>query len=80
MKKSIHSQAQKKLQCLLRKLRHEAGLRQVDLANILKQPQSFVSKYETGERILDFIEIRQVCHAFGLSLEDFAKRFEDTIK
>ena len=62
---------------LLRQIRSEAGLRQVDLAKRLRQPQSFVSKYESGERRLDLLELQQVCAALGVSLRDFVKRFED---
>ena len=51
MKNSLDNQAQ--LQALLRDIRTEAGLRQVDLAQRLGQPQSFASKYESGERRLD---------------------------
>jgi transcriptional regulator with XRE-family HTH domain len=65
------------LLALLRKIRSEAGLRQVDLAKRLRQPQSFVSKYESGERRLDLLELQQVCHALGTSLSHFVKRFED---
>lgn len=61
---------------LLRQVRIDAGLRQVDLAKRLRQPQSFVSKYESGERRLDLLELRQVCTAAGTSLEEFVKRFE----
>ncbi len=61
---------------LLRQIRTEAGLRQVDLARRLRQPQSFVSKYESGERRLDLLELQQVCSALGISLGDFVKRFE----
>lgn len=60
---------------LLRQLRLEAGLRQADLAGKLQQPQSFVSKYESGERRLDLLEIEQICDALGLSLRDFLKRW-----
>jgi len=56
---------------LLRQVRVEAGLRQVDLAKKLHQPQSFVSKYESGERRLDLIELSEVCAALGILLEDF---------
>jgi transcriptional regulator with XRE-family HTH domain len=40
----------KALLALLRDLRKEAGLRQTDLAKKLEKPQSYVSKYESGER------------------------------
>jgi len=61
---------------LLRQVRTEAGLRQVDLAKKLRQPQSFVSKYESGERRLDLLELGQVCKACGISLVKFVERFD----
>ena len=42
--------------------RREAGLTQQDLANRISRPQSFVSKYERGERRLDVLEFVKVCH------------------
>ena len=51
-------------------------MRQVDLADRLRQPQSYVSKYESGERRLDILELRQVCNALGISLEAFIRRLE----
>jgi transcriptional regulator with XRE-family HTH domain len=54
----------------------EAGLRQDDLADKLGQSQSFVSKYESGERRLDLLELQQICRAVGLSLTKFVRRFE----
>ena len=68
---------QARLQCLLKSLRKKAGLRQVDLAERLGQPQSFVSKFESGERRLDVLELRQVCQILGVSLEQFAARLEE---
>jgi transcriptional regulator with XRE-family HTH domain len=55
MGKSIGTSEQKRLLELLRRIRLDAGLRQVDLAERLGQPQSFVSKYELGERRLDLL-------------------------
>lgn len=77
MRKVIHSQRQAQLCELLRAVRTEAGLRQVDLAEKLGQPQSFVSKYEVGERRLDIVELEQVCAACGISLMDFVSRFDN---
>ena len=51
-------------------------MRQVDLADRLRQPQSYVSKYESGERRLDILELRQVCNALGISIEAFIRRLE----
>jgi transcriptional regulator with XRE-family HTH domain len=64
------------LQELLRELRETADLRQVDLAKRLGRPQSFVSKYESGEKNLDFLEVREVCEALGVPLVEFVRRFE----
>ncbi len=76
MKKSRYSQPQEKLQYLLRKARLSAGLRQTDLAKSLKRPQSFVSKYESGERTLDVLELKQICQALEISLTTFIKQLE----
>jgi transcriptional regulator with XRE-family HTH domain len=67
------------LRRLLREIRREAGVRQADLAKALKQPQSFVSKYESGERRLDVLELRGVCHVLGIPLQDFIDRLEKTL-
>ena len=69
-----------RFQALLREIRSEAGLRQSELAEKLGQPQSFVSKYESGERRLDILELREVCKALGISLQNFIHRLEDVLK
>lgn len=71
---------QERMQFLLRQLRLGAGLRQTDLAKRLGQPQSFISKYESGERRLDLPELRQVCKALGISLKEFIRKFEDSLE
>jgi len=60
----------------IEKLLLDAGLRQIDVAKRLKEPQAFVSRYETGERRLDLLELREVCRAVGINLRDFVKEFE----
>ncbi|MHA0798286.1 helix-turn-helix domain-containing protein [Gilvimarinus sp. F26214L] len=47
----------------LKAIRIGAGLRQQDLGARLGVPQSFVSKYERGERKLTFVEVLLVCDA-----------------
>ncbi len=64
---------------LLRELRIDAGLRQSDLAELLGCPQSFVSKYEIGDRELSLSEARQICLILGTSLPEFVQRLERTI-
>jgi transcriptional regulator with XRE-family HTH domain len=80
MEKSIFTAQQERLQELLRQIRHEAGLRQVDLAEQLGEPQSFISKYESGERRLDLLEIRSICQAVGISLAQFVDRLEKLLQ
>lgn len=46
-----------------------AGLTQQEIASRLAKPQSFVSKYESGERRLDVVEFILVCNAIGVSPE-----------
>jgi len=72
--------AQEYLQTLLRQVRTDAGLTQTDVAQRLGQPQSFVSKYESGERRLDILELRGVCQAVGISLPEFIRRLEQALR
>ena len=64
------------LRSLLREIRAEAGLSQVALAKRMGRPQSFVSKYETGARQLDIVELFEVCTACGVTLSKFVARLE----
>ncbi len=61
MQKSIATARHKKLCILMIRARREASLTQLELARRLNRPQSFVSKYESGERRLDVIEFSEVC-------------------
>ena len=76
MQKSLSSSKQKSFLELLRQVREEAGLRQIDVASRLDQPQSFVSKYESGERRLDLLELELVCEACDINLSGFVKRYK----
>lgn len=65
---------------MLRSLREEAGLTQLELAEKLGRSQSFVSKYEAGELQLDLLEIRSVCRKLGTPLSVFVADFERRIE
>ncbi len=75
MKKSIYSGQHKKLLELLKKIRKDAGYTQVQLAEKLNKPQSFVSKYESGERRLDLVELNNLCLLLKIPLVDFVGMF-----
>ena len=76
MEKSIYSAEYQRLCSLLRELRHEVGLTQVQVAARLGVPQSFVSKYEAGERRLDVVELGHVAGVLGVSLRDVLDRLD----
>ena len=67
MPRGLHSPPYKKLRRLLAEARTNADLTQMAIAARLKRPQSFVSKYESGERQLDVIEFIAICKAIGVS-------------
>lgn len=69
-----------RLQLMLREARNAAGLRQSELAARIGADQSFVSRYERGERRLDLIEIEVICKACGIRLSDFVTAFEADIR
>jgi transcriptional regulator with XRE-family HTH domain len=54
------------LQKALVEARQSKGLTQTEIATRLGKPQSFVSKYESGERRLDVVEFLEVCQALSV--------------
>lgn len=64
-----------RLAALLRQVRLDANLTQLQLAEKIGQTQSYVSKYENGEQRLDLIELEAVSKAVGISLTDFVERY-----
>lgn len=66
MPSSLHSQDYSRFRSILAESRKKAGLSQAQLATRLSRPQSFVSKYERGERRLDVVEFKAVAEALGL--------------
>lgn len=65
MPKSLHSARYKRFQALLIEARKAAELTQAEVANKLGKHQSFVAKYEQGERRLDVVEFLDVAVAIG---------------
>jgi len=62
---SIHTREYDRFRALLIDVRKKAGLSQAEVAKRLAKPQSFVSKFERGERRLDVIEFKSVAQALG---------------
>ena len=63
----------------LKSFRERAKLTQVDLAEKLQQSQSFVSKSERGQTRLDIVQLRAICHSFGITLPAFVAQFEERL-
>lgn len=63
------------LTALLKTLRSEAGLTQTEMAAVLGKPQSYVSKYESGERRLDFVEVMEICEGLNVAPQAFVDRY-----
>lgn len=80
VKKTAYFAQQEKLLALLRQLRIEAGLTQAQLAERLQRDQTFVSKYESGERRLDILELRDVCRGIGIGFVDAMRRLDRELK
>lgn len=70
MPKSLRTPRQQHLQRLLIKLRRSRSLTQSEVASKLGRPQSFVAKYEGGERRLDVIEFIEVARALAVDPRD----------
>jgi len=65
MQKSLKSPEYARLIAMLVAVRHAAGVRQQALAKKLGKPQSFIAKYEGGERRIDLIEFIEIARALG---------------
>lgn len=76
MQKTLKSADYARLIDLLVAVRKAADVRQRALAKKLGRPQSFVAKYESGERRLDIIEFIAIARALGA---DPIKLFKDYV-
>jgi transcriptional regulator with XRE-family HTH domain len=74
--KSVFTGNYKGFRLLLIEARNSAGLTQIDIARKLGRPQSFVSKYERGERRLDVIEFIEVARAIGIDPPHFIRKLQ----
>lgn len=64
MGKSVFSKEYRLLLERLKQARTDSGLTQVQVADKLGKPQSFVSKIESGERRLDPIELHSLARLY----------------
>jgi transcriptional regulator with XRE-family HTH domain len=76
MQKSLKSAEYDRLIALLVAARRASGVRQQALAEKLGRPQSFIAKYEGGERRIDVVEFIAIAQALGA---DPVKLFKDFV-
>ncbi len=62
------------LRAALTEARKSRGLTQSAVAKLLGKPQSFVSKYETGERRLDVVDFLEVCQCLSVAPTDIIEK------
>jgi len=55
----------------LRKARKESGFTQIEVAQKLNQPQSYVSKCESGEKRIDVVELLRFSKIYNKQIEYF---------
>jgi transcriptional regulator with XRE-family HTH domain len=61
---------------LLVDLRKQRGWLQQDVADKLKRTQTFVSKYESGSRRIDLVELLDILRALETDPHEFIDRFQ----
>ncbi|MBR3159376.1 MAG: helix-turn-helix transcriptional regulator [Atopobiaceae bacterium] len=64
---------------LLKELREERQLKQIDIAQVAGLGQSDVSKVESGERSIRFVEVDLYAHALGIDVGTLAKTMFETM-
>lgn len=79
MPSTLHTFAYQVFRELVVNARRQSYLRQVDLAERLGKPQSYVSKYERGERRLDFTEFMAVASALNLDVHEFITLYQQRL-
>ena len=73
MSKSIYSKDYRNVIQKLKKARLDAGLKQSEVAQKLKKPQSYVSKIERGERRIDIAELKELAIIYKKEINYFIK-------
>ncbi len=78
MVNSVHTKRYQTLKQILVDARKAKGLSQADLAEMLGRVQTFVSKYERGERRLDIVEFIEVSSALNLDVVKVIRKLQAT--
>jgi transcriptional regulator with XRE-family HTH domain len=77
--KSVFRKEYDIFRCCMIEARKTAGLTQETLAKSLNKPQSFVAKYENGERRLDVIEFILITRVIGVDTGQIIRKVAQSI-
>lgn len=80
MAKSPHSPEYEHLRTMLRDARKKKKITQAEIAERLGKPQSYVAKYEIGERRLDLIELLAVLEILDIKPAVFVSNLQRRIR
>jgi transcriptional regulator with XRE-family HTH domain len=80
MRDTLRSPQQIELRKLLLRQRTDRGVTQTELAKRLGKPQSFVAKYEGGERRLSVIEFIEIAEALQARPTDLLDELHEILK
>lgn len=75
MPSPLHTSKYQIFRDLLVDARKQIGMTQVQVAKKLRKPQSFVSKFERGERRLDLTEFIEIADALEIDVDKFLKTY-----
>jgi transcriptional regulator with XRE-family HTH domain len=76
VRKALYERSYAAFTDLLKEERRKAGLTQAMLAKKLRRPQSYVSKYERGDRRLDVIEFLEIARAIKFDPNEFVQKLD----
>lgn len=64
----------------LRAAREKAGLSQRAVAARIGKPQSYIHKWECGQRQLNLIDLRDVCVALDIPIVEFVRELDEELR
>ncbi|MFJ4144761.1 helix-turn-helix domain-containing protein [Pseudomonas sp. NPDC089734] len=79
MTKALYRREHLVLIKLLRTIRENADLTQLECSRALGRPQSFMSDVEKGVRRLDIVQLRDLCAVLGYALPQFISEYEEAL-
>ncbi len=77
--KTIYRKEYVSILLFLKSARIKKNISQEELASLLGKDQTYVSKYESGIRRLDVVEVFDICKALDINMKDIIYIMENEI-